>query len=282
VPLTFFGEYHAEIVTAAADPTFMNEPNDTGNRDMHWLTAGVRARVYRGITLDAGADVRLRSVGYEYGAPLPPYNIVFGAAYPFDIDAFTKPVVVTRTIEKTVGAPRAARGPGQGIVKSARDGKPIAGALISAGGRPLSRVGTDPDGPSSRCRCRPAHQPRRQRARVRAAKVNAVVVLAHPTKVDVTLTPKVVTGNVRGTVKDAKGTPLPAALRLAGAEVFSAQADSNGVFSAALPVGAYRVTAEMPQMPPKEATVDVVEGQDRHARHRHAQRELLRRCGHFG
>jgi len=45
--------------------------------------------------------------------------------------------------------------------------------------------------------------------------------------------------------------------------VFSAQADSSGQFSAALPVGAYRVTAEMPQMPPKEVSLDIVEGVDR-------------------
>jgi outer membrane protein OmpA-like peptidoglycan-associated protein len=64
-------------------------------------------------------------------------------------------------------------------------------------------------------------------------------------------------------VADAKGHPLQAALRLAGTEVFSAQADSSGQFSASLPVGAYRVTAEMPLMPPKEVSLDIVEGVDR-------------------
>src|SRR5262249_43984919 len=76
-------------------------------------------------------------------------------------------------------------------------------------------------------------------------------------------TAKTLTGNVRGKVTDASGHPLQAALRLAGAEVFSAQADPSGMFSAALPVGPYKVTAEMPQMPAKEGSLDIVEGADR-------------------
>jgi hypothetical protein len=81
--------------------------------------------------------------------------------------------------------------------------------------------------------------------------------------VDVTLNPRVTTGNVRGRVLDAKGQPLQASLRFSGAEAFSAQADAQGNFSASLPVGPYRVTAEMPTMPPKEVALDIVEGQDK-------------------
>ena len=63
-------------------------PNDLNNRDQHWLTLGLRARVFQGLTLDAGVDVGLRSVGYEYGTPLPPYDLIFGLGYPFDTAAF--------------------------------------------------------------------------------------------------------------------------------------------------------------------------------------------------
>ncbi len=70
VPLQPFVEYHAEIITANADPTL--EPAATsqmmplGPRDRQWLTFGLRARVYRGLTFDGGADVRLRSNGLAY------------------------------------------------------------------------------------------------------------------------------------------------------------------------------------------------------------------------
>ena len=102
-PLRPFAEYHAQVVTASPDPAFASSGGNR-NRDQHWMTFGLRARVYRGLTLDAGVDVGLRSVGYEYGPPVPPYDVIFGAHYPFDVAAFSRPVVVTRTIEK---APRA-------------------------------------------------------------------------------------------------------------------------------------------------------------------------------
>ena len=264
VPLTPFVEYHAEVVTAGRDPAFSDHMNPD-NRDQQWMTGGLRARVYRGITLDAGLDIRLRSVGYQFGPPLPPWNLLFGGAFPLDIDAFTKPVVVTRTIERpAAGPPPAVEGQVSGIVKSSRDGKPVPGALVAVAKRPLSRVATDPDGAFQTIMLPPGPVELEVTAPgFENAKVNAAVMLGRPQKLEVTLTAKTLTGNVRGKVTDATGHPLPAALRLAGAEVFSAQADSSGLFSAALPVGAYRVTAEMPQMPPKEMSLDIVEGVDR-------------------
>jgi OmpA-OmpF porin, OOP family len=263
VPLQPFVEYHAEIVTDSADPAFKmyTSPN---NRDQQWLTFGLRARVYRGITLDAGTDVRIRSVGYQYGPPLPPYNVLFGAAYPLDIDAFTRPVVVTRTIERNVGAAPTFEGQVLGVVKSSRDGKPVAGALVGVAGRPLSRVATDPDGGFQSVPLPPGPAELEiTAAGFEPGKVKTAVIVGRPAKLDVTLTQKVMTGNVRGKVTDSKGHALQAALRFTGAEAFSAQADANGIFTAALPVGPYRVTAEMPTMPPKEAPLDIVEGQDR-------------------
>jgi outer membrane protein OmpA-like peptidoglycan-associated protein len=251
-------------VTADKDPAFKDHMNPN-NRDQAWLTAGLRARVYKGITLDAGTDVRLRSVGYEYGPPLPPYNVIFGGAFPLDIDAFTKPVVVTRTIERpAAGPPPAVEGQISGIVKSSRDGKPVPGALVAVAKRPLSRVATDPDGQFQTVQLPPGPVELNVSAPgFETAKVNAAVQLGVSRKLEVTLTAKTLTGNVRGKVTDSKGHPLPAALRLAGAEVFSAQADQSGQFSASLPVGPYRVTAEMPQMPAKEVSLDIVEGVDR-------------------
>jgi outer membrane protein OmpA-like peptidoglycan-associated protein len=204
--------------------------------------------------------------------------VTFGVAYPFDIGSFIKPVVVTRTVERNVAAPTPAVLEGQvtGQVKSARDGRPIPGALVAAGKRPLSRVATDPDGTFQTVPLPPGPVELEVSAPgFDSTKVTSAVILGRPAKVAVTLTPKIVTGNVRGTVKDSAGKPLPAALRLAGAEIFSAQADSAGQFSAALPVGAYRVTAEMPQMPPKEVTLDIVEGQDR-------QLDIVMRTGNGG
>ncbi|HEY2730814.1 MAG TPA: OmpA family protein [Polyangia bacterium] len=273
VPLDLFGEYHAEIVTAKGDATFTGASGAklcggpcTTNRDQQWLTFGLRARVLHGLTLDAGVDVRLQSVGEEYGAPLPPYLVIFGASYPLDIDAFTKPIVVTRTIERNVapGPAPSLDAPVTGTVKSARDGKGVPNAIVAVVNRPRSRVGTDPDGSFQTVPLPPGPALLDVSAPgFEAARVTAAVILGRPAKLDVTLTPRMATGNVRGKVTDAKGQPMQASLRFAGAEAFSAQADASGNFSAALPVGPYRVIVEMPAMPPKEVPLDIVEGQDK-------------------
>jgi len=264
VPLDLFGEYHAEVVTASADATFKNlSPK---NRDQQWMTVGLRGRVLHGLTLDAGLDIRFRSVGYEYGPPLPPYLLIFGVSYPLDIDAFTKPIVVTRTIERSVPAepPPSLDAPVRGTVKSARDGKGVPNAIVAVVNKPLSRAGTDPDGSFQTIPLPPGPALLDVSAPgFEAARVTAAVIVGRPAKVDVTLTPRMATGNVRGKVTDAKGQPVQASLRFAGAEAFSAQADASGNFSAALPVGPYRVIAEMPAMPPKEVPLDIVEGQDK-------------------
>jgi hypothetical protein len=268
VPLDIFGEYHADVVTAKGDFTPFDNAGFTHprNRDQQFLTLGVRARVYKGITIDAGADFRIRSVGYAYGPPLPPYVAIWGLSYPFDIASFLKPVVVTKTVERAVpaGPPPALEAQIAGVVKSSKDGKGVPNAIVAVVGKPLSRVGTDPDGsfqtqalppgPVVLDVSAPGHE---------AARVNAAVIIGRPQKVEVTLQARVATGNVRGRVVDGKGQPLQASLRFSGAEAFSAQADAQGNFSAALPVGPYKVTAEMPALPPKEVPLDIVEGQDK-------------------
>ncbi len=142
VGLRPFAEYHAQIVTASPDPRFASYGGNR-NRDQHWMTFGLRARVFQGLTLDAGVNVGLRSVGYEYGPPVPPWDLIFGLNYPFDAASFARPVVVTRTVEK---APEPSMGTVVGSVKNKSDGKPIAEAVVSFAGQPRARVATDPDG----------------------------------------------------------------------------------------------------------------------------------------
>jgi hypothetical protein len=263
VPLDLLAEYHADIVTASGDPAFAGR--SPSNRDQQWVTLGVRARVFHGLTIDAGSDIRVRSVGYAYGPPLPPYQILFGASFPLDIDAFTKPVIVTKTVERPVaGPPPVLEAQITGTVKSARDGKGVPNAIVSVAGKPHSRVGTDPDGSFQTIMLAPGPAVLEVSAPgFDATRVTSAVILGRPTKVEVTLQARVMTGNVRGHVTDAKGQPIQASLRFSGAEVFSAQADPTGAFSAALPVGPYRVIAEMPNMPAREVSLDIVEGQDK-------------------
>jgi len=264
VPLQPFAEYHIEVVTDDADPAFAAMFPTPDNRDQQWITLGMRARVYRGITLDAGADIRLRSVGYVYGPPLAPYNVVFGVSYPLDIESFMRPVVVTKTVEKSLPAPVPEEGRIAGVVKNAKDGKPVPGAIVAVNGRARSRVATDPDGTFLTAPLPPGPADLEVTAQsFDAATVkSAVTVGPRPAEVEVSLTPKVVSGNVRGKIADGKGQGLQASLRFAGVEAFEAKSDAGGLFSAALPPGPYRVTADAPGFPSKEVPLDVVGGKD--------------------
>jgi outer membrane protein OmpA-like peptidoglycan-associated protein len=273
-PLQPFIEYHAEIVTAGADPAFRDYmPPNCGhdlvhpckyNRDQHWISIGTRARVYRGFTLDAGVDVAMRSVGYSYGTPLPPYNMVFGMSFPLDVDAFRRPVVVTRTVEKRIAPPPPSEGHVAGVVKSSKGGTPVAGAIVAVAGRPRARVATDPDGSFESGALPPGPASLEVSAvGFEPARVSAVVDTTRTAELEVTLTAKPMTGNVRGRVADAGGRGLEGSVKFLGAENFEAKSDSSGAFSAALPPGPYRVTAEAPGFPTRESPLEIVVAQDK-------------------
>ena len=260
VPLRPFAEYHAEIVTASPDPAFANVPGDLKNRDQHWLTLGLRARVFQGLTVDAGVDVGLRSVGYEYGPPLPPWDFIFGLNYPFDTASLGRPVVVTRTVEK---APAPTTGNVTGTVKNKADGKPIAEAVVSFTGQPRARVATDPDGSFQSIPLPPGPADITVAAAgFEPATGKANVVAGSASTIEVALVAKVVNGNVRGRVADRAGRPMAATLRFNGPNTFEAHADASGAYSAVLPAGPYRVTVVAQGYPNKDVPLDVAAGRD--------------------
>ena len=86
----------------------------------------------------------LRSVGYQYGPPLAPYDLIFGVAFPFDIDGVRAPG--RRDADRREGGAPPTTGTVVGTVKGKADGKPIADAVVSFAGQPHARVATDPDG----------------------------------------------------------------------------------------------------------------------------------------
>ncbi len=259
VPMQIFAEYHLEIATDSADPAFVGYTDHT-NRDQQWVTFGVRARVFHGLTLDAGFDAAVRSVGYGYGPPLPPYNVIFGVSLPLDVDALKRPVIVTQTVEKE---PPPSTGTVSGTVGSTADGKPIGDAVVAFVGRAARGWRPIPTAASRADRCRPVRStwrsPRRASSRPRSAPRSR---WAPSTAVDVALKPKVSTGNVRGKISDAAGHGLSAALRFTGATSYEAHADVGGLYSAALPAGPYKVTVEAPGFPSKDAPLDISAGQD--------------------
>ncbi len=259
VPLQLFVEYHLEIATDSADPAFAAYATRT-NRDQQWLTFGLRARIFHGLTVDAGFDAALQSVGYGYGPPLPPYNVLFGVGFPLDIDALRRPVVVTRTVEKEATP---SNGTVTGTVKAASDGKAIGDAVVAFVGRARARVATDPDGSFVSGPLPPGPVDVEVTATgFESAKASAVIAAGGSASVEVGLKAKILSGNVRGKVADGAGHGLGATLHFIGGTTFEAHADVGGLFSAALPAGPYRVTIDAPGFPTKETPLDVAAGQD--------------------
>ena len=271
-PLDPFIEYHASYVTSDADKDFSDymAPNCGGsdpgrmpcldNRDLQWLTIGARADVYRGVTVDLGVDVRIRSPGFPFGPPVAPWNLMFGVSYPLDIDALRRPVVVIRNVPP----PQPAEGQVVGTVRNARDGAAIGGAIVAVVGRPRARAASDPDGgfatpplPLGPVELE-ATAPDFETARV------ATVVTGAPVDLALALKPNPPAARVYGRIVGPADKGVEASVRFAGSENREVRADASGAYSVSLPLGSYQMRVESPGLGSKEIQVDLLgAGQDR-------------------
>jgi OmpA family/Carboxypeptidase regulatory-like domain len=273
VPVDPFIEYHLAYVTSDADSDFQDylTPNcDSSNpakmpcienRDIQWLTLGARADVYRGITVDLGVDIRIRSAGFPYGAPVPPYNVMFGVSYPLDLDSLTRTVVVTKTVQKPA-APT--EGQVTGVVLNAQDNTPIGGAMVAVTGRAHARAGSDSDGGFQTIALpKGSVELEVTAANFESAKMATTVLAGKAVDVTIALTPIPVAAKVHGRVSGVGGKGVEASVRFAGKEIHEARSDASGSFTLSLPVGSYRVLADSPGLIPKEAEVELLVGQDK-------------------
>jgi outer membrane protein OmpA-like peptidoglycan-associated protein len=258
VPLRPFAEYHAEIITAGADSALVDVAGAGGPRDRQWLTFGLRVNVYRGATVDAGVDLRLKNAAMAYEPPLPPYNVIFGLSYPLDVDSFRKPVIVTQVVEKPALAPPPSDGRIAGVAKD-KAGKPIARAIVAVAGRAHATVVTDADGTFEIAGLVPGPaNVEVQAPDFESEKATTNVTAGQTVEVAVALTPRARTGSVRGKTTDAQGRAVEATLKFSGAQAFETRTDGGGLYQAALLPGPYKVVAEAPGLPSKESQFEVV------------------------
>lgn len=234
-------------------------------RSSQWLTLGVRANVVSGLHLEAAADIGMVSPNFEFGPPVPPWQVLLGLGWSFD----PMPVVKEVEVEPTTPPPpppEPARLEGR-IVGQVVDpsGVPIPDAKILFPGLTTTAVLTDQNGSFTSFRF-PAGQ-------VAAQVVVGGQVVAETTlevadgqdtqaTIQLETAPAPPTGIVQGAVTDAAGQPVQFSMRVVGQGVDqSFDSTPGGLIALELYVGDYTGTITAPGFKTKDIRFTVSEGE---------------------
>lgn len=112
-------------------------------RSSLWSTVGLRANVIAGLHLDAAVDIGLVSPNFEYGPPMPPWQVILGLGWSIDPNPVIKEVPAAGPSESSGPAIVDGRVVGQ-VVDSA--GTPVAGAKVRFPGAANNAILTDEAG----------------------------------------------------------------------------------------------------------------------------------------
>jgi len=252
-----FAEYHAEVVTSAANSRFEEFlPPACGqsvqqpcrdNRDQHWVALGAKASIWGGATVALALELALRSVGFPYGPPLAPYNVVFGVSVPLEFAARSRATkIVTRSVTGSAVASVQNTGVVAGFVTDAQTETPVDGATVAILGRSNTRVATDPDGSFTSHELPPGAYELEISATGYASRViRAEVASGMSTDVALPLEPKPVTVALTGRLVDEQGTPIGEGRVLIDGET-EAFTSEAGTFSVELVPGPHIAIADTP------------------------------------
>ena len=267
-------EYHVDIAVGDGDQTVLralnNQPGVSADRvtgaSAQWLTFGLRVRPVAGLILDAGMDVGLSSPGFQYGSPLPPWNVILGAAYAYDPGAGRgRTKLVTKTITREI-AHATVEGRLRGFVRDAATKKPVGGAVIRYLTRRATPQLTAEDGSFVSYGFAPGPLSLEvSRDDYETMKVDSSVPANGETPLEVLLTAKPPQNSpLHVKVSDEAGQAVNAAVRLinsASGAVVDAEPDGAAGVGAKLPAGDYLVDVTAEGYLSKQRLVTVSVGQ---------------------
>lgn len=257
-------EYNWDIATYK-DPAFIELTEEFGGsplkRSQAWLTMGLRANVYSGLFLDAAVDVGTTSPSYEYGPPVPPYQVIFGLGWSIDPRPRIKQVPVA--MDDGSGPEPVLEGRILGRVADIA-GTPIANAKVSFPGLAPNVILTDdagmftsfrfPEGPVTISVELPDGTVIEQMADVRTGEDAQVDIISDTT---------VGTGEdpvFDGTFLGTGGVGIPVEVVLDGMGIQeSFFSDATGRIAIALPLGDYKATIKSEGYAPKDVTFSMTE-----------------------
>ena len=231
-------------------------------RSQSWLTLGLRANVYSGLFLDAAVDVGTTSPSYEFGPPVPPYQVILGLGWSIDPKPRVKEVPVP--MDDGSGSQPVLEGRVVGRVADL-EGNPIANAKVSFPGLATNVILTDeagmftsfrfPEGAVTISVELPDGTVVEQMADVRVGEDSQVDIVADTGAVGTGEDP-VFDGTFLG--KDGVGIRVAVAIDGMGIqETF--ESDDTGRIAVALPLGDYKAIVTSVGYDAKEITFTVTE-----------------------
>ena len=239
------------------------------NQVQQYLTIGLRMKPVVGLIIDLGIDIGLQSPGFQFGPPLPAWNVIAGLSYAYDITggAVAKSKLTTRTITRRYEIMKSApEGKVSGVVRDAVTKKVLSGAQVRYSTKGLTPQATAedgsfvsyglPPGPVQMTVTANDYEPASGNITIEANQVKPLDVALKP------LPPK--ESKLKIHVVDDKNVPLAGATaHIIGANATRDAAIEGDQLVATLPAGDYAVAVEAPNFLAKEKQVSMVAGQDK-------------------
>lgn len=214
-------------------------------RSSQWLTLGLRANVVSGLHLEAAADIGMVSPSFEFGPPVPPWQVILGLGWSFDPNPVIKEVEVPTEAPPPAPAPAVVEGRIVGTVVDP-SGAPIPDARVMFPGLTTTTILTDANGSFTSFRF-PAGQVPVQVILDGQVVAESTADIANGQDTSVTIQlqamPTPPSGVVQGTVTDAAGAAVQFSMRVVGQGVDqSFDSTPGGLIALQLPAGQYSAT----------------------------------------
>jgi outer membrane protein OmpA-like peptidoglycan-associated protein len=232
-------------------------------RSSQWLTLGLRANVIAGLHLEAAADIGLVSPSYEFGPPVPPWQVLLGLGWSFDPMPVVKEVEVASSTPPPPPAPTPVEGRIVGQVVDP-SGTPIPEARVMFPGLAANAIITDANGSFTSYRFPAGQVPVQVMLDGQVvAESTADVTNGRETPVTIQLQamPAPPTGIMQGAVTDAAGAAVRFSMRVVGQGVDQAfDSTDGGLIALQLPAGNYTGTISAPGFKTKSTSFTVPAG----------------------
>ncbi|MSP61835.1 MAG: hypothetical protein EXR72_16175 [Myxococcales bacterium] len=265
-----FVEYHLDHAVGDGDKTVDMALSADGrvagdrihNQNIQYLTVGLRLRPVARLVIDLGADIGLQSPGFQFGPPVPAWNVIAGLAYTYDPSG-SSTKVIKKTITRTYEIDRAPPdGKLRGIVRDAKTKKPLSGAIVKYPGRTPQATGDDGTFLSYGLPAGPITLEISRGEEYVPTTAATTVELNTEIPIEVALTARIRESRVRLRVTDEKGqSVVGGTARFAGVVSKDGNPEGDG-FVAQLPAGDYSVSIDAPGFLAKEKQISVSAGQD--------------------